>query len=45
MDGCKGCYLHAGDKKFGINVCCEGPFMPLSVIDFEADGKCFEAFL
>lgn len=45
IDGCKGCYLHGGDTKFGINVCCKGPFMPLSVIDFEADGRCFEAFL
>lgn len=45
MDGCKGCYLHSGDTKFGINVCCKGPFMPLDVINFEADGRCFETFL
>lgn len=44
IDGCKGCYLHSSETKFGINVCCKGPFMPLSVIDFEADGRCFEAF-
>lgn len=45
IDGCKGCYLHGGDTKFGINVCCKGPFMPLSAIDFKADGRCFETYL
>lgn len=45
IDGCKGCYLHSGDVKFGINVCCKGPFMPLPMIDFEADGRCFETYL
>lgn len=45
IDGCKGCYLHSGDTKFGINVCCKGPFMPLTVIDFKADGRCFETYL
>lgn len=45
MDGCKGCYLHSKENSFGINVCCKGPFMPLSVIDFEKDGKSFETFI
>lgn len=45
IDGCKGCYLHSSDLKFGINVCCKGPFMPLHLIDFEADGHCFETYL
>lgn len=44
MDGCKGCYLHSKDDSFGVNVCCSGPFLPLLNIDFEADGKCFEAY-
>ncbi len=45
IDGCKGCYLHNDDTSFGINVCCKGPFMPLGIIDFEVDGRCFETFL
>lgn len=45
MDGCKGCYLHSRENSFGINVCCKDPFMPLSVIDFEKDGKSFETFI
>lgn len=44
IDACKGCYLHSPKEKFGINVCCKGPFMPLNMIDFEADRKCFETY-
>lgn len=45
IDGCKGCYLHDRDGGMGINVCCKGPFMPLSIIDFEKDGKSLEEFI
>lgn len=45
MNGCKGYYFHAGDGRFGISVCCKGSFIPLSVIDLRAGGKCFGAFL
>lgn len=45
IDGCKGCYLHGRDGGMGINVCCQGPFMPLSVIDFEKDRKSLEEYI
>ena len=45
IDSCKGCYLHDRDGGMGINVCCKGPFMPLSMIDFEKDGKSLEEFI
>ena len=44
IDACKGCYLHSATERFGINVCCQGPYLPLSQIDFAADGTCFENF-
>lgn len=45
LDGCKGCYLHDQNGGFGINVCCKGPFLPLSSVDFERDRGCLEQFV
>ena len=44
VGACRGCYIHSPEVKTGISVCCEGPFMPYKIIDFEVDKKCFQTF-
>lgn len=44
FDACKGCYLHSETDSFGINVCCQGPFMPWPLVDLARDIGCFEYF-
>lgn len=44
IGACKSCYLHSPDIKIGIPVCCNGPYLPFSMIDFEKDRKCFQTF-
>lgn len=44
IGACKSCYLHSPDIHVGIPVCCNGPYLPYSMIDFEKDRKCFQTF-
>lgn len=44
IGACRGCYLHSPDIKTGIAVCCEGPYLPYTKIDFETDKNCFLVF-
>lgn len=44
IGACRGCYLHSPDIKTGIAVCCEGPYLPYTKIDFETDKNCFQVF-
>lgn len=45
IGACKACYLHSPDIAMGIPVCCNGPYLPYTSIDFEKDRKCFQTFL
>lgn len=45
IGACKACYLHDPDIQVGIPVCCKGPFLPYSSIDFNIDRNCFVTFL
>jgi len=44
IGACKSCYLHSPDINIGIPVCCNGPYLSLTSIDFEKDRKCFATF-
>lgn len=44
IGACKSCYLHSPDIHVGVPVCCNGPYLPYSKIDFEKDRKCFQTF-
>lgn len=44
VNACKGCYLHSPSIAVGIPVCCHGPYLPYTEIDFAADEKCFHYF-
>lgn len=44
IGACKSCYLHSPDIQMGIPVCCNGPYLPFNMIDFEKDRKCFQTF-
>ena len=45
IGACKACYLHNPKLRMGIPVCCNGPYIPYTMIDFEKDKKCFQVFL
>lgn len=37
MGACRGCYIHSGPVSTGIAVCQEGPFMPMTAVDYQKD--------
>lgn len=45
IGACKSCYLHSPDMAMGIPVCCNGPYLPYTSIDFQKDRKCFQVFI
>ncbi|MDR2931849.1 MAG: hypothetical protein LBV27_01950 [Oscillospiraceae bacterium] len=37
VGGCKSCFITSGDRSFGFPVCCKGPMLPLTAVDFARD--------
>lgn len=44
IGACRSCYLHSPTIHMGIPVCCNGPYLPYNMIDFDKDRKCFQTF-